>query len=182
MQRLTMKVAVLSLSSFSHRFIWIWSDLGTAIIFSRGSVTCQWFFKCHWMDLMWRCPDMTCFSVAVRRAIRNMNCLTEQVWLFLSRLDQTLGEVETISHKVENLLGDKFILVLIDSCNLGLSFEFYFLYYLCELQRSREVLWSWRFCWSITGGLMVFYFFLGLSNDSSWEQVMSEMVHNKEFI
>ena len=82
------------------------------------------------MILMWRCPETTCFSVAVNRPIyiRYMNCLTEQDFpskeslYFLSLgfpslldvLHQTLWEVKPISCKVEHLLGNQFWLCQVD--------------------------------------------------------------------
>ena len=48
-----------------------WSDLGTRITFSSDSGTLHLFFKCHCMGLMW-----TCFSVADRSPMRDMNCRT----------------------------------------------------------------------------------------------------------
>ena len=68
-----------TLSGSNHHFRWTWRDFGKGMTFSRTSGTCQCFFKCHWMGLMCKRPDTTCFSVAVRRPIRDMNCLTEQV-------------------------------------------------------------------------------------------------------
>ena len=58
-----------------------WRALGTGISFSSDSGFLQCLLRCHWMGVMWNLPRGTCFSVAVRRPIRDINFLTWQVWL-----------------------------------------------------------------------------------------------------
>ena len=65
-----------TLLSFTHHFKWGWSDLGTGITFSSDCGTLQLFFKCRCTGLMWSRPRWNCFSVAVRRPMRDMNCWT----------------------------------------------------------------------------------------------------------
>ena len=67
-----------TLSSSSHHRKWGCRDLGRGIIFSRDSGTLQLFLRCHCMGLMCSRPRWTCFSVAVKRPIKDMNCLTGQ--------------------------------------------------------------------------------------------------------
>ena len=69
---------------------------------SRDSGMCQFCLRCHWMGLMCNLPNGTCFSVAVRRPMRDMNCLTEQDCL--SRRKWILSFKICISEEWEGLL------------------------------------------------------------------------------
>ena len=67
-----------TLSLSSHHLKGGWMDVGIEIRFSGGSGTLQWFFKCHWIGLMRSVPRWTCFSVAVKRPTRDIQCLNLQ--------------------------------------------------------------------------------------------------------
>ena len=53
----------------------IWGP-GSPFPVTLGPSSC--FFKCHCMGLMCSRPKWTCFSVAVSRPMRDMNCQTGQ--------------------------------------------------------------------------------------------------------
>ena len=109
-----------TLLSSSHHLRWGWRDLGTGITFSSDSGTLQLFFMCHCMGLMWSRPKWTCFSVAMSRPMRDMNCRTGQTGsdsmdlpTFFCWSDPALFQVELVTYKVEDLFGDQFWLFLV---------------------------------------------------------------------
>ena len=91
-----------TLASSSHHFTFSWRDPGIKTPFSSHSEIWQWFLRCHWKNLIYcfagaisspqrgtQCADLTkiiikklpngtCFSIAVRRPIRDISCHTEQ--------------------------------------------------------------------------------------------------------
>ena len=70
---------VRTLSSLSHHCKWGCRDLGRGITFSNDSGILQLLLRCHWMGLICNLPRWTCFSVAFKRPIKDMNSRTEQV-------------------------------------------------------------------------------------------------------
>ena len=64
--------------SLNHHLKCGWRDLWIAMTLCKGSGTLQLFFRWHWMCLICNQPMWTCFSVAVRKPIRDIYLLTVQ--------------------------------------------------------------------------------------------------------
>ena len=83
--------------------------------FSSDSGSLQLFLVCHCMGLMCSLPTWTCFSVAVSRAIKDMNCWTKQAgWdrtLVFFAEGSTTGPALTFPNLPANLGSDIFELI-----------------------------------------------------------------------
>ena len=81
---------MISLFSCACGETWEWESV------SPDSGTCQFVFRCHCIGLIYRWPDGTYFSVAVRNTSRDINCLfnvTKPTGVFLELRPSHLSRV-----------------------------------------------------------------------------------------